>query len=88
MMDTGLAAVFVALITTIGGIIVGFMQAFKKEAAEARVENRLDHQVVQAQLKMIHTTVNRVDDRLEKHIDEHREGGNGKTVRADRGNAS
>ena len=68
MMDTGLAAVFVALITTVGGIIVGFMQAFKKEAAEARVENRLDHQVVQAQLKMIHKTVNRVDDRLERHI--------------------
>ena len=87
-MDTGLAAVAVALITTVGGIIVGFMQAFKKEAKEARVENRLDHQVVQAQLKMIHTTVNRVDDRLEKHIDEHREGGYGKTVSTDRGNAS
>jgi hypothetical protein len=28
--DTGLAAVSVALITTVGGIIVGFMQAFKK----------------------------------------------------------
>jgi hypothetical protein len=87
-MDTGLAAVAVALITTVGGIIVGFMQAFKKEAKEARVENRLDHQVVQAQLKMIHTTVNRVDDRLEKHIDEHREGNYGKTVSTDRGNAS
>ena len=48
----------------------------------------MDHQVVQAQLKMIHKTVNRVDDRLEKHIEDHREGDNGKIAKANRGNAS
>ena len=81
-MDMGLAAILVALITTIGGIVVGFMQSFKKETISTRVENRTDHAVVQAQLRMLHKSVDRVGDRLELHIDGHREGGYGKITGA------
>ncbi len=81
-MDMGLAAIVVALISTIGGIVVGFMQSFKKETLSTRTENRLDHAVVQAQLRMLHKSVDRVGDRLETHIDGHGEGGYGKTVGA------
>ena len=87
-MDAGLAAIVVACITTIGGIVVGFMQSFKKESKAARLENREDHAVVQMQLKMIYKGLNKVDNKLEQHIKDHREGDNGKTAKANRGNAS
>lgn len=87
-MDLGAASIVVACITTLGGIVVGFMQSFKKEAKAARVENREDHAVVQMQLKMIYKGLNKVDNKLEKHIQDHREGDYGKTAEADRGNAS
>lgn len=87
-MDMGVAAVVVACITTVGGIVAGFMQSFKKETKAARVENREDHAVVQMQLRMIYKGLNKVDDKLDKHIHDHREGDNGKVVKADRGNAS
>ena len=81
-MSDALATIVVALISTIGVIIVGLMQLFKKEAREAAIENRQDHAIVQQQLRMIFKTVNRVDDKLEKHLDQHAEGTtNGKTDR-------
>ena len=73
-MSDAFATVIVALISTIGVIIVGLMQLFKKEAREAAIENRQDHAIVQQQLRMIFKTVNRVDDKLEKHLDQHAEG--------------
>ena len=73
-MDQGLAAIIVAGLTALGGIVVGFMQAFRKEQKAAVEENRQDHAVVQAQLKMIYRQVSKVDDKLEKHLDTHREG--------------
>lgn len=82
-MDMGVAAVLVALISTVGGIVVGFMQSFKKETLSTRLENRTDHAVVQAQLRMLHKSLDRVGDRLETHFDEHREGVYGKTIGAD-----
>ena len=87
-MDAGTAAIVVACITTLGGIVVGFMQSFKKESKEARRENREDHAVVQMQLRMIYKGLNKVDDKLEAHIQDHREGEHGKVTQADRGNAS
>ena len=87
-MDVGTASIVVACITTLGGIVVGFMQSFKKETKAARLENREDHAVVQMQLKMIYKGLNKVDDKLDKHIQDHREGDYGKTAEADRGNAS
>jgi len=81
-MSDAFATIVVALISTIGVIIVGLMQLFKKEAREAAIENRQDHAIVQQQLRMIFKTVNRVDDKLEKHLDQHAEGTtNGKTTR-------
>ena len=88
-MDVGLAGVIAACVTALGGIVVGFMQSFKKESKAARLENREDHAVVQMQLKMIYKGLNKVDDKLDRHIKDHREGeNNGKVVKADRGNAS
>jgi hypothetical protein len=87
-MDLGAASIVVACITTLGGIVVGFMLSFKKETKAARLENREDHAVVQMQLKMIYKGLNKVDNKLEKHIEDHREGDNGKTTKANRGNAS
>jgi hypothetical protein len=53
------------------------------------LENREDHAVVQMQLKMIYKGLNKVDDKLDRHIKDHREGeSNGKVTQADRGNAS
>ncbi len=80
-MSDALATIIVALISTIGLIIVGFMQLFKKEAREAAIENRQDHAIVQQQLRMIYKTVNRVDDKLDQHLTDHEEGTNGKTAR-------
>lgn len=81
-MSDALATIIVALISTIGVVIVGLMQLFKKEAREAAIENRQDHAIVQQQLRMIFKTVNKVDDKLDQHLDDHAEGlTNGKTVR-------
>lgn len=80
-MTDALATIVVALISTIGVIIVGLMQLFKKEAREAAIENRQDHAIVQQQLRMIFKTVNRVDDKLDKHLTDHAEGTNGKPAK-------
>jgi len=80
-MSDAFATIVVALISTIGVIIVGLMQLFKKEAREAAVENRQDHAIVQQQLRMIYKTVNRVDDKLDKHLTDHEEGTNGKSAK-------
>jgi type II secretory pathway pseudopilin PulG len=78
------SAIVVAVIGAIGAIIVGFMQSFKKEAREANKTNSEDHAIVQSQLRMIFKTVNRVDDKLEKHINQHEEGTlNGQVIRRD-----
>lgn len=87
-MDVGIAYVVAACVTAVGGIVIGFMQSFKKETKEARIENREDHAIVQMQLKMIYKGLNKVDDNLNRHIKDHREGDNGKVIEADRGNAS
>jgi hypothetical protein len=61
------------------------MQSFKKEAREANKTNSEDHAIVQSQLRMIFKTVNRVDDKLEKHINHHEEGTlNGQVTRSDK----
>jgi len=81
-MSDAFATIIVALISTVGVIIVGLMQLFKKEAREAAIENRQDHAIVQQQLRMIYKTVNRVDDKLDKHLTDHEEGTtNGKVAR-------
>jgi hypothetical protein len=73
-MDQGWAAVVVAVITTVGGLLGILIQTMRKEAREMRTENAEDHAIVQGQLQRIYRTINRVDDKLEKHLDQHREG--------------
>lgn len=80
-MSDALATIIVALISTIGIIVVGLMQLFKKEARANAQENREDHAIVSQQLRMIFKSVNRVDDKLDKHLDGHAEGTNGKPAR-------
>lgn len=85
-MDQGWAAVVVAVITTVGGLLGILMQSMRKEAREMRVENAEDHAIVQGQLQRIYRTINRVDDKLEKHLDQHREGlPNEQTAKRDQG---
>jgi hypothetical protein len=83
-MDIGTAGVVAATITAVGGVIVAGIQSSKKEAREARKENKDDHAVVQAQLGMIYRSVTRVDDKLEKHLIQHREGQDGEVVKRDK----
>lgn len=79
-MDQGLAAIIVAAITAFGGVVVGFMQSFRRQQRAAVEENRQDHAIVQGQLSMIYRQVSRIDDKLEKHLDQHEEGeSNGKS---------
>lgn len=80
-MSDALATIIVALISTIGIIIVGLMQLFKKESRANAQENREDHAIVAQQLRMIFRSVNRVDEKLDKHLDGHTEGTNGKPAR-------
>lgn len=85
-MDQGWAAVVVAVITTIGGLLGILLQSMRREAREMRVENAEDHAIVQGQLQRIYRTINRVDDKLEKHLDQHREGlPNEQTAKRDKG---
>lgn len=73
-MDQGVAAIIVAAITAFGGVVVGFLQSFRRQQKAAVEENRHDHAIVQGQLGMIYRQVSRIDDKLEKHLDKHREG--------------
>ena len=82
MMDAGVAAVLVGVITAIGGIVVAVIQL-----VGLRQENKADHAVVQGQLASILNSVFRVDskvdgvtDRLDRHIQEHSEGAFGGVV--------
>ncbi len=85
-MDQGWAAIVVAVITTIGGLIGILLQTMRKEAKAMRQENAEDHAIVQGQLQRIYRTINRVDDKLEKHLDQHREGlPNERTAKRDQG---
>ena len=88
-MDAGLAVVVAASVSAVGGIVAVLLQGIKKETRSMATENREDHAVVQMQLRMIYKGLNKVDDKLERHIQDHREGDeHGETIKADRNNAS
>ena len=57
-------AVTVALIAAVGGILVALVQ-------KGRVENKNDHGVVASLLRELHTDVEIVENKLDKHIDSH-----------------
>lgn len=66
-MDTGVSALFVAAITAIGGVIVALIQ-------RGRRENKDDHALVMGALRHAVNVIHRVDDKLDKHIDDHERG--------------
>jgi len=77
-------AIIVAVITTLGVVLVGLLQTFKKEARDNAQENREDHAIVQHHFLMIFRSLNKVDNKLDKHLDEHAEGMfNGKPAQRD-----
>ena len=70
-MDGGWALILAAVVTAVGGVIVGVLQQFKKE-------NHDDHAYVRGVLTMLYksqnrieTKVDRVDERLTNHLESH-----------------
>lgn len=70
-------AIVVAVIGVVGAIMVALIQLFKKEVRNDTIDNRQDHAIVQQQLRMMFGTLTKVDSKLEKHLDQHKEGNNG-----------
>lgn len=56
--------VYASLVTAVSGILISMIQRFRKE-------NREDHDVVASLLKMLHTDVNLIDTKFDRHIDDH-----------------
>jgi hypothetical protein len=75
-MDAGIAAVLGAVIATVGGIIVAIIDKFRKE-------NRRDHGAVMDALDRVSNTMERVEGKVDSHIEWHLTGGttNGRVSR-------
>jgi hypothetical protein len=58
------AAIIVAVITTVGGLLGVVIQQFRKE-------NREDHATVVENLRFIHKSIIRVDEKLDRHLESH-----------------
>lgn len=69
--------IIVALITGAFGVVVALIQS-------ARRENRSDHAVVAKSLNQIHKDIQRVGEKVDRHIEWHAEGGaHGRSSRSD-----
>lgn len=66
-MDAGVSAVIVGVITAVGGVMVALIQ-------RSRRENRDDHALVMGAMRHMIRVVDRVDTKLDKHIDDHERG--------------
>jgi len=75
-MDTGTAAVLGALITAVGGVLVAIINKFRKE-------NHEDHGRVREALEQVSNTIERVEGKVDSHINWHATGGtnNGRAAR-------
>lgn len=63
-MDAALAGIVVALITTVGTVMVAILNTLRKE-------NREDHNVVRDKLQELRDDVKHIDDKLDDHISWH-----------------
>lgn len=70
-MDAGWAIVLAAVVSAVGGVLVALIQKFRKE-------NKKDHDVVTAMLRILYksmqrneTKLDKVDERLQDHIESH-----------------
>jgi len=74
--------VLAAIVGAVGAIIVAVINQFRKE-------NREDHAKVVDVLERVSTTVDRVEGKVDRHIEWHATGGsNGRTVQRDQGRVS
>jgi hypothetical protein len=56
--------VYAALVTTLGGVFVSLIQ-------KSRKENKQDHGAVTEMIKLLHSDVTVIDQKLDQHIDDH-----------------
>jgi len=63
-MDSAVAAIIVALITTVGTVMVALFNSLRRE-------NREDHNVVRSKLQELKDDVKHIDDKLDDHISWH-----------------
>ena len=71
-------AITVALVTAVGGIIVAAIHSFRKE-------NHKDHAAVMNAIDRVSNTVERVEGKVDSHIQWHAQGGNsGAVIRANK----
>lgn len=83
-MDAGLAVVVAASVSAVGGVLAVLVQGIKRETKIMAAENRGDHEIVQQQLSMVYRAISGVGDKLDKHLETHREGQ--KNEQTNRGN--
>lgn len=75
MLDQGWALVISAVVAAVGTVIVTLLTMFRKE-------NRRDHGAVMDALNRVSTTVQRVEGKVDSHLEWHiKETGNGRVVR-------
>lgn len=63
-MDSAVAAIIVALITTVGTVMVALFNSLRRE-------NREDHNVVRSKLQELKDDVKDIDNKLDDHISWH-----------------
>lgn len=63
-MDSAVAAIIVALITTVGTVMVALFNSLRRE-------NREDHNVVRSKLEELKGDVKDIDNKLDDHISWH-----------------
>jgi hypothetical protein len=66
-MEAGASALVVATITAVGGVIVALIQ-------RGRRDNKDDHALVMGAVQHAVNVIHRVDDKLDKHLQNHDEG--------------
>ena len=75
MLDQGWALVISAVVAAVGTVIVTLLTMFRKE-------NRGDHAKVMDALDRVSTTIQRVEGKVDSHLEWHiKETGNGRVVR-------
>lgn len=63
-MDAALGGIIVALITTVGAVMVAILNTLRKE-------NREDHNIVRDKLQELREDVKHIDNKLDDHITWH-----------------
>jgi hypothetical protein len=63
-MDGGWALVVSAVVTAVGGLLATMLSRFRKE-------NKQDHDVVLGLIKIVYNRLNRVDEKIDSHVEWH-----------------